>query len=102
MFLKNVSKEIVSIMYDGKSYTVPPGESVDLDIVQPKASIQAQTGLAEKFEAETGRKLMRVAEKPKSAEKATKAAESAEQASQGQAGGAKAAPARGRRGRRGR
>ncbi len=101
MFLKNVSKEIISIMYDGKSYTVPPGESVDLDIVQPKASIQAQTGLAEKFEAETGRKLMRVAEKPKSAEKGAKAAELEPQASNtGPARGARTAPARTRRGRR--
>jgi len=61
MFLKNVSKELVEIKYDGVVHAIPAGATISIETIYPGADLEAGTGLLEKFESETKGKLAKVA-----------------------------------------
>ena len=61
MLLKNVTKEVVEIRYDGMTYAIPPSETINIETLHPGADFNLQINLAEQFERGTGGKLARVA-----------------------------------------
>jgi len=59
MFLKNVSKEIVAIRWNGINYNIEPGKVIDIRATLSAKTDQEETCIAERFETKTGRKLLR-------------------------------------------
>lgn len=64
MILKNVSKEVVTVRWNGINYTIAPDEALDLQALKP-ATREEEIGMAERFEKKSGLKLQRVVDEPK-------------------------------------
>lgn len=59
MYLKNVSKEVVAIRWDGVNYNIEPDKTIDVRTALGARTENEEICIAEKFETETGKKLLR-------------------------------------------